>query len=155
MREFLDRMFRLTLAMPFIALRQFMNLLSPASMSGAPEYGGDGGYGADVPQLTGTTLQTGGTPQVRSVDAPDGGIASTINLNIQTPADLPSSNVGRVNSGNLNTSRMVVLGEGLAAGVGDFSLSAETQPWSFPALMARQCLWTSPKDWYRRQALET
>jgi len=138
MREFLDRMFRLTLAIPFIALRQFMNLLSPASMSGAPEYGGDGGYGADVPQRTGTTLQTGGTPQVRSVDAPDGGIASAINLNIQTPADLPSNSMGRVNSGNLNTSRMVVLGEGLAAGVGDFSLSAETQPWSFPALMARQ-----------------
>jgi hypothetical protein len=32
----------------------------------------------------------------------------------------------------------VVLGEGLAAGVGHFSLSEETQPWSFPALVARQ-----------------
>ena len=33
---------------------------------------------------------------------------------------------------------LVVLGEGLAAGVGHFSLSEETQPWSFPALVARQ-----------------
>ena len=32
----------------------------------------------------------------------------------------------------------VVLGEGLAAGVGHFSLSDDTQPWSFPALIARQ-----------------
>jgi hypothetical protein len=34
--------------------------------------------------------------------------------------------------------RLVVLGEGLAAGVGHFSLSEETQPFSFPALVARQ-----------------
>jgi len=34
--------------------------------------------------------------------------------------------------------RFVVLGEGLAAGVGHFSLSEETQPFSFPALVARQ-----------------
>ncbi|PYP90376.1 MAG: hypothetical protein DMG65_11715 [Candidatus Angelobacter sp. Gp1-AA117] len=32
----------------------------------------------------------------------------------------------------------MVLGEGLAAGVGDFTLTAETQMWSFPAQMARQ-----------------
>jgi hypothetical protein len=38
----------------------------------------------------------------------------------------------------LNTSRFVVLGEGLAAGMGDFSLSEETQRSSFPAQMARQ-----------------
>ena len=35
-------------------------------------------------------------------------------------------------------STFVVLGEGLAAGVGHFGLSEEIQPWSFPALMARQ-----------------
>ena len=31
-----------------------------------------------------------------------------------------------------------VLGEGLAAGAGHFSLSDDVQPWSFPALVARQ-----------------
>src|SRR6266852_2871304 len=38
----------------------------------------------------------------------------------------------RVNTGRLNTSRMVVLGEGLAAGMGNFSLSTSSQTMSFP-----------------------
>jgi hypothetical protein len=44
----------------------------------------------------------------------------------------------KVNSGGLNTSSFVVLGEGLAAGMGDFTLSEVTQHESFPAQMARQ-----------------
>ena len=47
-------------------------------------------------------------------------------------------NAHRVNSGSLNTSSFVVLGEGLAAGMGDFTLSEETQRQSFPAQMAHQ-----------------
>lgn len=43
-----------------------------------------------------------------------------------------------VNSGSLNASSFVVLGEGLAAGMGDFTLSEDTQRESFPAQMARQ-----------------
>src|ERR1043165_7632227 len=43
-----------------------------------------------------------------------------------------------VYSGRLNTSVFVVLGEGLAAGMGDFSLSDETQADSFAAQMARE-----------------
>ena len=43
-----------------------------------------------------------------------------------------------VNSGNLNTTSFVVLGEGLSAGMGDFTLSEVTQRESFPAQMARQ-----------------
>ena len=43
-----------------------------------------------------------------------------------------------VNNGRLNTTAFVVLGEGLAAGMGDFTLSDETQVDSFPAQMARQ-----------------
>ena len=41
-------------------------------------------------------------------------------------------------SGRLNPSSFVVLGEGLAAGMGSFSLSSETQKDSFPAQLARQ-----------------
>jgi hypothetical protein len=37
-----------------------------------------------------------------------------------------------------NTSTLVVVGEGLAAGVGHFSLTEDVQPWSFPAQAARQ-----------------
>jgi hypothetical protein len=43
-----------------------------------------------------------------------------------------------VDSVRLNTSSFVVLGEGLAAGMGDFSLCSDSQVYSFPAQMARQ-----------------
>ncbi len=43
-----------------------------------------------------------------------------------------------VHNGRLNTSTFMVLGEGLAAGMGDFTLSDATQVNSFPAQMARQ-----------------
>jgi hypothetical protein len=49
-----------------------------------------------------------------------------------------NSGVGTVNRGRLNTSSFVVLGEGLAAGMGDFSLYDDAQSYSFPAQMARQ-----------------
>ncbi len=38
----------------------------------------------------------------------------------------------------LNAATFVVVGDGLAAGAGDFGLSEELQPFSFPALAARQ-----------------
>ena len=41
-------------------------------------------------------------------------------------------------SNALNPATFVVLGDGLAAGAGDFGLSEERQPYSFPALAARQ-----------------
>jgi hypothetical protein len=44
----------------------------------------------------------------------------------------------QVQSGRLNTTSFVVMGEGLAAGMGDFALTSETQIWSFPAQMAKQ-----------------
>lgn len=43
-----------------------------------------------------------------------------------------------VHSGRLNTSCFIVLGEGLAAGMGDFTLADEMQTKSFPAQMAQQ-----------------
>src|SRR5215471_7537465 len=49
-----------------------------------------------------------------------------------------SSARARVNNGSLNTSTFIVLGEGLAAGMGDFSLYGATQRASFPAQMAQQ-----------------
>lgn len=38
----------------------------------------------------------------------------------------------------MKTSPFIILGEGLAAGMGDFFLSQETQQFSFPAQMAAQ-----------------
>src|SRR3981081_137373 len=45
---------------------------------------------------------------------------------------------GAVSSGRLNSARFIVMGEGLAAGIGDFNLSSEVQRSRFPALMAGQ-----------------
>jgi hypothetical protein len=44
----------------------------------------------------------------------------------------------RVDSGRLKTDTFMVLGEGLAAGMGNFTLSEETQKQSFPVYMAQQ-----------------
>ncbi|HEY7494180.1 MAG TPA: hypothetical protein VIH59_24145, partial [Candidatus Tectomicrobia bacterium] len=44
----------------------------------------------------------------------------------------------RVDSGRLNTTTFIALGEGLAAGMGNFTLFADTQRQSFPARMAQQ-----------------
>lgn len=49
-----------------------------------------------------------------------------------------TSEMYSVNTGQLNATTFVVLGEGLAAGMGDFALTDETQVDSFPAQMARQ-----------------
>jgi hypothetical protein len=50
----------------------------------------------------------------------------------------PTKEMYPVTNGRLDTTKFVVLGEGLAAGMGDFTLTAETQVDSFPAQMARQ-----------------
>jgi hypothetical protein len=54
-----------------------------------------------------------------------------------TPAAAPAPMVG-VDRGRLNTTSFIALGEGLAAGMGDFTLFADTQRENFPAQMARQ-----------------
>src|SRR5262245_15462877 len=51
-------------------------------------------------------------------------------------ADRPPPRV--VRCGSLDTSTFVVLGDGLAAGMGDFTLSADGQTRSFPAHLAAQ-----------------
>ena len=53
------------------------------------------------------------------------------------PVTTPAQTI-RVDSGRLNTTTFVALGEGLAAGMGNFTLFADTQRESFPAQMARQ-----------------
>ncbi|MGH8070035.1 MAG: hypothetical protein ACRERE_33285, partial [Candidatus Entotheonellia bacterium] len=54
-----------------------------------------------------------------------------------TPVTTPAPTI-RVDSGRLNTTTFIALGEGLAAGMGNFTLSVQTQRDSFPAQMARQ-----------------
>ena len=59
-------------------------------------------------------------------------------LLMNEPTSQSQQSASPVSSGSLNTSSFVVLGEGLAAGMGDFTLSEETQRESFPAQLARQ-----------------
>lgn len=54
------------------------------------------------------------------------------------PGAFPSAPTTPVDSGRLNRATYVALGEGLAAGAGDFALWNDFQLWSFPAQMARQ-----------------
>ena len=55
------------------------------------------------------------------------------------------SSQGRVHRGRLDLTRFIVMGEGLAAGMGDFSLTSDTQRSSFPALMAAQMMAAFPQ----------
>jgi len=61
-------------------------------------------------------------------------LSSRERLGAQAPAH--SSIVGSIQKGRLNTDSFVVIGEGLAAGTGDFFLSKDSQATSFPAQLA-------------------
>ena len=68
---------------------------------------------------------------------------STITQSVGDPSDknpqpLTSPSQSQVNSGSLRTDRFVVMGEALAAGIGNFSLSSDAQQWSFATQMAKQ-----------------
>lgn len=123
MRELFDAMIRLAWTLPLTAMREFINMFSAVST---------GNLASGLTGQAGPTSQSSGQPPAANAGAPSAGVLPVQNTS-------PSfTNVGPVNAGRLNTSRMVVLGEGLAAGVGDFALHADAQPFSFPAQMARQ-----------------
>ncbi len=67
-------------------------------------------------------------------------------LRAPAPGQVQSATDARpVSRGRLDTRAVVVLGEGLAAGMGDFTLSDVTQVDSFPAQMARQMQTSLPQ----------
>jgi len=51
---------------------------------------------------------------------------------------IPQASKAYTDKPKLDTRIFVVIGEDIAAGIGDFSLSEDVQKWSFPAQMARQ-----------------
>ena len=82
-------------------------------------------------------------PKSRSEDASlrPGATGARVTPGEITSTQLPphqSAAPGAPNHGTLNTSRFIVLGEGLAAGASDFSMCTNTQIWSFPAQMAER-----------------
>ena len=54
------------------------------------------------------------------------------------PAGEVQSQPGKISRGRLNPAHFVVMGEGLAAGIGDFALTSETQSVAFPVFIAKQ-----------------
>ena len=71
---------------------------------------------------------TGWNPMTQSVPG----------LPSKSPQAVTSPSQRQVNSGSMKTDRFVVMGEGLAAGMGNFTLSSDAQQWSFATQMAKQ-----------------
>src|SRR5215472_8848638 len=124
MRELLKSMLRFSWAGVLLGIREGISSLLPGRV-GAPSN--------PVPAPTvflppPTSTVSGRPPSVTNASA---GVAP--------PGSATAARTSRdVNRGRLNTSTFIALGEGLAAGMGDFSLSDESQKYSFPAQMAQQ-----------------
>ncbi len=73
---------------------------------------------------------------LRRIHDADSSVGTAVNG--QAPANPGSSVRAAVDSGRLNTGAFVVIGEGLAAGVSDFTLHQDCQRNSFAAQMAQQ-----------------
>src|SRR5438105_5315286 len=94
------------------------------------------GAGAQPVQPSGQAAQPPGQAATATPPAGAGAGGSQPPRSPDTPA--PARPAYRVNSGRLDTTSFVVLGDGLAAGMGDFTMSEDAQRESFPAQMARQ-----------------
>jgi hypothetical protein len=97
-------------------------------------------HGRFAPRRAEASASSGqGAPADSTASAGAASTAGTGGRRDPSPRPIPSARPAYpVNSGRLDVSSFVVLGEGLAAGMGDFTLSEETQRESFPAQMARQ-----------------
>src|SRR5437016_14581546 len=133
MRDLIESVLRLSWSIPMLGIRAFTSFLSSAmagqtrnSWAGRPQP-------APIPHREAQIHQNQSQPFSSSSPISDGRmpLAGESNNAIDLSALRSSGPV--TGSGALNTSRLMVLGEGLAAGVGDFALTAENQIWSFPA----------------------
>ncbi|HEY4572347.1 MAG TPA: hypothetical protein VIJ26_00220, partial [Thermoanaerobaculia bacterium] len=141
--ELLKSMLGFSWAMSLLGVRSLANLAQPgraASSLDAVAQAAEGQLGRGLQDVfrTGDQLQRG------MVDGVLGGLSGAVGAAAGSmpsgtaapsgPAPVPAA----VNSGALDTATFVALGEGLAAGAGDFALWNDFQHWSFPAQMARQ-----------------
>ncbi|MCA1632290.1 MAG: hypothetical protein LC802_00895 [Acidobacteria bacterium] len=159
MRDFIKSTLRFSWAMSLFGVQQLENLAEDSSRQGDKTVTAfDSLTQATEGQLGGAVkdaFESGHRLQSRVVDAVFGALPGAgrqpqpsrpaANPAGSQPNQPPSAGSADsmataypVNRGRLNTSTFVVLGEGLAAGMGDFTLSDATQVDSFPARMARQ-----------------
>ena len=147
-RDLFKSMFSFSWAQSLFGLKQLGGLLTPGRGAEGFEQIAKATE-AELDESVRNFFRVGDRIQRETIDALSGGRTSPARQNNGSSAPSPSVPSGvppaqpsatayPVNSGNLNTSSFVVLGEGLAAGMGDFTLSEVTQRESFPAQMARQ-----------------
>lgn len=134
MRDFIKSTLRFSWAMSLLGAQQLENVVADPTQGTARVF--DPVTKALAGELGGTmrsVFKAGDHVQRRVVDTLFG-----MNAPGHSQSQPAPRHAGSVYSGKLNTSTFVVLGEGLAAGMGDFTLSAPAQVDSFPAQMARQ-----------------
>lgn len=153
MREFLKSLFSFSWAMSVFGVRQLASVLTPSSgelpgassafdsVTRAAERHLSSGLKdafkfADGSERSGVNAGSGTAP--KEVAGRNGSSQPEEKQGGRSNSAPPVTQILPVNSGRLNTSSFIVLGEGLAAGMGDFVLSDETARQSFPAQMARQ-----------------
>jgi hypothetical protein len=143
MRKFIKSVVSFSMVLPLFGIKQVINILSSKDLDSSQKK-----VASAIDSVTKVTenqmgdtikgvFKTGNDLQGNVVDkvfktASDDKTHGT--SNVVMSADMPQD----VNSGKLDASTFVVLGEGLAAGLVDFGLSKAFQEDSFPAQMARQ-----------------
>jgi hypothetical protein len=148
LRELMKSMFGFSWAMSLFGAKSLGNALAPdkaaASLDAVTQATEEqlGGplrgifQAGDRLQRTMVDMMFGAMPGMPGAGGPAAGAGAAVPP--PAPEYLPSAPVAPVDSGRLNRTAFVVLGEGLAAGTGDFALWDDFQRASFPAQMARQ-----------------
>jgi hypothetical protein len=159
MRDFIKSTLRFSWAMSLFGVQQLENMVEDSSQQNnktatafdsithatEEQLGGaikDAFKAGDQLQSGMVDMMFGASPRGRGQSQPPPA-SSTTPVGSQPGPQPPASSVHPtetypVHSGRLNTATFIALGEGLAAGMGDFTLSDVTQIESFPAQMARQ-----------------
>jgi hypothetical protein len=160
MRELVKSMIGFSWALSLFGARRFGDLLASSGgcqatgRAALPLASVTGAAAEQMNEIIRNAFQTGDRAQRRMVDAIFD-VLPSCGAEAQTPPQATTSPIsappaGRavstepvvapapVHSGRLDTTTFIALGEGLAAGMGDFTLSADTQAASFPAQMAQQ-----------------
>jgi len=142
MRELIKSVFRFSWATSLFGIRQLA-----ASFSGGMDAGPAQAFqkvaGAAAATLDGPLSElhkSGAQMQNRLLDAilPSGSNGGSSASPAQASTIPGAEPLKPADSGRLDTTRFVVLGEGLAAGMGEFSMYAAAQTASFPAQMSGQ-----------------
>jgi hypothetical protein len=151
MREFIRSMFSFSWAMSIFGAQQMANAVNPSKAAKALD-NIKNAAAKEFDELTQTAFAAGDNLQRRLVDIvsgvrptaqtgpPNSSTVSRGSRENQTSSYAAASplRTARVHSGRLDTTTFITLGEGLAAGMGNFTLIDESQKASFPAQLARQ-----------------